>query len=590
MIEKRIYFVFITLLIYLYAFNIAAYECPKPQELLKSNSVDFVYSVDFSKSPHRFLIEIIYKYNVAGSLIEFPNVFFFHNELFDSIKNIRISQVTDDKEVPLTFSSLVSRDPNDLPPPNLKLLNAPPNSVIRLQYEVLQSWPGSNDKLRMQRPFLNDSYFSFFGGAIFPDFIQSTHKSRRTLVQYQNIPDALQHNLWSPFGSFSINHSCASQVFSAPQYKAMKGASFIGGDYSVRQFNVSGKPITVALTNNGRYTDQDMTDIVTILQSVITYQRKLMNDNNFPHFLILGLTKEEEGYGGNGGFQNLTIFKGNTQTPLIRLKLIISHEHFHTWNGFRIEYKENSGSWFREGATDYFSVYTLASTGLITMQEYMDLINEAIDYYYNSDTKSVADEDLPFHDLTTYHRGHLLTLLLNSFLFKNKKHFSEIMRRSQNQTERDSKTGVNNQDISDWLHALAGENPSNVYLQHINDISLGRKILNPTEEIATYKFIESDVKKTKQFYFGPPPPPGQWPEIISVSEGSPFKIGDRVNIKPRPQDGIYTVNRDGKQITVDSNQFKSPGIPVYRIKPNCKQDQACTKSIEAFTQGTDYKL
>ena len=102
--------------------------------------------------------------------------------------------------------------------------------------------------------------------------------------------------------------------------------------------------------------------------------------------------------GGTGLFNAFSIFIGDiskeNEEDWKWLAWLLSHEHFHTWNGIKkmSALPEGSLYWFTEGFTEYYAVKLNYQTQLIELEDYLDHINHILYDYYTSSAHNEKNE------------------------------------------------------------------------------------------------------------------------------------------------------------------------------------------------------
>ena len=104
----------------------------------------------------------------------------------------------------------------------------------------------------------------------------------------------------------------------------------------------------------------------------------------------------------------------------LRVARVLAHEHFHAWNGGRLqpEEPEQLGYWFSEGFTEFYTGRVLLAAGLITPEQRVAGLNEMLQAYWSSPVRNAPAsrivEDFwtdPDVQKLPYQRGELVAIL-----------------------------------------------------------------------------------------------------------------------------------------------------------------------------------
>jgi len=169
-------------------------------------------------------------------------------------------------------------------------------------------------------------------------------------------------------------------------------------DFSLREFNLDGKNIRLALHQDG--TDAELDEYFDQVKRIVEQEKQVFGelpDYDYDEYTFIACYLPN--VSGDGmEHRNSTILtdtesladggmKGNIGT--------VSHEFFHSWNVERIRpsdlepfnfSKANmSGSlWFAEGFTSYYTNLILHRANILTAEEYVKSLNGTFNYVWNS--------------------------------------------------------------------------------------------------------------------------------------------------------------------------------------------------------------
>ncbi|MBB5189926.1 putative metalloprotease with PDZ domain [Silvimonas terrae] len=237
------------------------------------------------------------------------------------------------------------------------------------------------------------------------------------------------------------------------------------GVFSDIRFKACGVPHEVVIAGRHR---TDMKRLKRDLKKICEYQIKLFGEPApFDRYVFMSMVTGD-GYGGLEHRASTALMVSRDDLPLeheVAAKAgyrqylgLCSHEYFHTWNVKRIKpaayapydlYSENYTRllWAFEGITSYYDDLTLVRTGLITVQEYFDLLAQTLTGVergagrkrQNLEEASLdawvkyyrQDENSPNAIVSYYTKGALAALCLDLTIrqrSKGKKSLDDVMR------------------------------------------------------------------------------------------------------------------------------------------------------------------
>ncbi|GGP18568.1 M61 family metallopeptidase [Silvimonas iriomotensis] len=237
------------------------------------------------------------------------------------------------------------------------------------------------------------------------------------------------------------------------------------GNFSDIRFKACGVPHEVVIAGRHR---TDMKRLKRDLKKICEYQIKLFGEPApFERYVFMSMVTGD-GYGGLEHRASTALMVSRDDLPLAHETAVkagyrqylglCSHEYFHTWNVKRIKpaayapydlYSENYTRllWAFEGITSYYDDLTLVRTGLITEQEYFDLLAQTLTGVergagrkrQNLEEASLdawvkyyrQDENSPNVIVSYYTKGALAALCLDLTIrqhSKGKKSLDDVMR------------------------------------------------------------------------------------------------------------------------------------------------------------------
>ena len=276
----------------------------------------------------------------------------------------------------------------------------------------------------------------------------------------------------------------------AANYDELIDSPFELGKFERITFNVAGVPHYLVLS--GVIPEFDRERIITDMTKVCEFQIKMFggvapyDDYTF----ILNLSGEI--YTGlehrnstllMAPYYALPNLTKTNDTDYHKLMGLISHEFFHTWNVKRIKPKvftpydldqENYTKllWWFEGVTSYYDDLVLYRTGVITQEQYLQLIVDAFNNVYkfagvklqslaNSSLTSWIkyyrqDENSPNSIVSYYVKGSLVALCLDLLIRKNSDHSLDDVMLHLYKEWCANPIGVNENEIPHLIKAATG--------------------------------------------------------------------------------------------------------------------------------------
>ena len=183
-------------------------------------------------------------------------------------------------------------------------------------------------------------------------------------------------------------------TFEAPDFDTLYDCPILIGNQESYQFEVKGVPHFVAVENVAA--DVDRPKMVADLKTMVTAATQLMGDVPYKHYTFLMMGR------GNGGIEHSNSssnqFDGNTlSTPAgyLRWLSFICHEYFHNFNVKRIrplalgpfDYDQENLThmlWVSEGLSVYYQDLVLVRAGLMTREQYLAKMANAIGTFENA--------------------------------------------------------------------------------------------------------------------------------------------------------------------------------------------------------------
>ena len=280
-------------------------------------------------------------------------------------------------------------------------------------------------------------------------------------------------------------------TFSAPDFDVLYDCPMLLGNQELLRFEVKGVPHQVALENVAATVDREK--IAADLKRMVEAATRLMGDVPYRHytFLMMGT--------GNGGIEHTNsasiAFNGNSlnnENGYRGWLSYVAHEYFHNFNVKRIrplalgpfDYdKENLTDmlWVSEGLSVYYQDIVMLRAGLMTREQYLDKMKNAIGrfenapgHHYQSATESSmnawgsgsgvgVDRST---SISYYDDGAMLGAMLDLKIrheSQNRKSLDDVMRVLYRKYYREKKRGWTDAEFRGECESAAGGDLSEVF-------------------------------------------------------------------------------------------------------------------------------
>lgn len=283
-----------------------------------------------------------------------------------------------------------------------------PNAQLELRYYVKSTH--SDDKHWFFRPIIEKSHFLFFGYCFFVIPEMDYNKPAHISIEWKKFPKD-----WTLANSFGAN--AHKQKIHIP-VSAFLNATFCKGDFILLACGDSDKPICVAIRKGWSFS---INHLMELLETIIEGQRDFWKDHQFPFYLITFLNSENHYFAGLALNNAFSVFYKDFQEQSERhwdqLAWLLSHEHFHTWNGLKMQPKDESFTWFTEGFTEFYALKLNRRLNIFSLEKYLELVNGILYEYYSSPVRNAKNEKIDnqfwndeYYQRLPYVRGFLLAL------------------------------------------------------------------------------------------------------------------------------------------------------------------------------------
>ena len=275
-------------------------------------------------------------------------------------------------------------------------------------------------------------------------------------------------------------------TYKAASYDELADSPMEIGNQKILEFTANGTPHQVAMS--GPYTGDD-SKIVAELKRVCEEAHRVVGQNPLDHYLFI-VHNQERGGGGLEHLYSTTLEVGRTayssDAGMKSFLGLVAHEYFHLWNVKRIRpvtlgpfnYDQENYThmlWVSEGMTEYYSKQILARAGVLTRDEYLGRLGNAITEVENtpgnriqSAAEASFDAWIKFYrpnenayntQISYYSKGDLIGTWLDLNIAQatqGKKHLDDVFRLLYDTYYLKAKRGFTDQEYQDAVASVAG--------------------------------------------------------------------------------------------------------------------------------------
>ena len=269
---------------------------------------------------------------------------------------------------------------------------------VTVKYSIVNGVPNIDDDTPIGQPKHNTlakDHFHLIGNGAFvgPRHLAGdAGGARATCITFSGLPTG-----WSFASSFGVGQQSGVAKIRAPGgLNLIFNAVYLGGDYRILRREIEGKPLFMALRGAWSFADEKFADATATL---VRAHRAFWNDFDFPHYLIALAPNRFVGtsYGGTGLHNAFTMHASpNFMVPGAQFDYLIGHEHLHTWMPRRVGSMGGNDQqlryWFSEGFTNYLTHRLLLQSGLWSLHQYAESLNDVIAAYLTSPEVYASNE------------------------------------------------------------------------------------------------------------------------------------------------------------------------------------------------------
>lgn len=308
---------------------------------------------------------------------------------------------------------------------NIRVLS-PVNAVSKLQEQnLIIQMPTPVEKLQIAYDIINDNSDTsqVMNTIIASDLIQSPGYGLFALpnevfngqeinfsLQWENFP--LDWHVITPYGL------ARSLQFKQTADK-MLHSPYIAGKMRVYQIYYPEVPVYLSIHGEFDLTDKEM---IASLDQIIKAQRSFFRDNNFAFYIIGTIQSNNPNSGGGTGLNNSFIASIPKDMSIDKYYLLYAHENLHNWIGGKLKNNQDEelNYWWSEGFTDYYARVLALRSGGISMEKFIEELNNFFQSYYlspvlNAANIRIAQDFWKNYDVERlpYLRGFMFAIYLN---------------------------------------------------------------------------------------------------------------------------------------------------------------------------------
>lgn len=296
--------------------------------------------------------------------------------------------------------------------------------------EMIISYEVYAFELTVRTSYVTDDFFMLNGASIFlfiENHLHLRHEVKITAPHYEEVVSTLNSR---------------EGIFWASDYDTLVDNPILGGKFEKSEFISANIPHTVYILEKGNY---DLVRLTSDLQKITNTEITMMGGIPCPkyHFYIINTDKIYGGLEHSCCSVNMVPRFNYDKDNYLNTISLLAHEYFHLWNVKTIapqslkkfNYNEENYThllWFVEGVTSYFDDYFVFSSGVSTVDEYLNILSKNINTVMNSagtGVQPLADasfdawikyyrpnENTPNSQISYYTKGAVIALALHLYL------------------------------------------------------------------------------------------------------------------------------------------------------------------------------
>jgi predicted metalloprotease with PDZ domain len=390
-------------------------ECVAP----RVQGTFLAYTIQPKLAGDALLLEVDLRFRLANqktTKLSLPSQWNGEQQLYKAIRNLTV--LTPSATLQATESA------------SSRSITFPVGQVVHLTYEVVQDWQPGSAGAPYFRVILNSSFFQVTGRNFLVYPLLPEHQVLPVFVEWKNVPST-----WNVADSLGGGQLCQSET---TELLNLTNGLYVGGDFRVHEAVAEGQPVSILVRGKWNFSDNSFVSLAT---TILRQERTFWRDIKNPYYLIsLSPSEGTSGsYAGTALENSFAMLMAPGASLDFEMKFVLAHEIFHAWNPAKLGEVDGSNPpyWFTEGFTDYYARLSLLRSGSITLDEYVNAINEAYRSYMTSPVlradagvvraRFYSDADV---QRLPYQRGSLLALRWNEAMRlkrKNAKSLDDVM-------------------------------------------------------------------------------------------------------------------------------------------------------------------
>ncbi|HYE42510.1 MAG TPA: hypothetical protein VEA15_03875 [Caulobacteraceae bacterium] len=298
------------------------------------------------------------------------------------------------------------------PNPASRVLTHAPGARITVRYRVTTAFD-EDPKVGNEnpyRPIIRPRWFSVLGNAVFAS--PEGDESRLADFRWADVPAG-----WTVASDLDHASKGRRTTLGDIVESVMVGAP----DLTVVTRRAAGAEFRIAII--GRDWTFKPEELGELMGRVIDAERGYWKSPGESYFVALAPmiapSKDWVSVGGTGRDDGFSLYAG-TNSPIASMSYLLAHEHMHTFNPRMLGRMpkgddEALGYWFSEGFTDFLTHRVLLRSGVWSLEDFVEHLNEELKAYAESPARLATNEEIrtgfwKSYDLSKlpYRRGMLI--------------------------------------------------------------------------------------------------------------------------------------------------------------------------------------
>jgi predicted metalloprotease with PDZ domain len=270
------------------------------------------------------------------------------------------------------------------PGPAERRITAGPGAPLTVRYRLVSAFDHDPDvgELDTYKPLIRPTRFWVYGEAAFIN----VDGPRQAVFRWTGAP--------AGFGFASDLENARGGTM--PLHDLMESVMVGGPDLNIYRRKLPGAQLRVASLGAFDFPSEEFADLTA---RIVRGERAFWgaHDGDFLVALApLGPDGAHISVRGEGRGDAFAIQGGST-TPLAILKLMLTHEYFHTWNPARLGgmyegKREPAAYWFSEGFTDFYAHKLALRIGVLDLKGFVDAWNRMLRSYARSPVRTAPND------------------------------------------------------------------------------------------------------------------------------------------------------------------------------------------------------